>query len=219
MLSEVTIERIPRAALLMAALLCLSRPAVAQPPAGTKAGGEPGQMTATSYVPVDSVQRVNWIVDGTIGPRSLFVVGPLAALWQTGFNQPSEWQRTWSGIGKRYLQREADVAISNTIEAGLGAIWGEDPRYIPSGRRGIGPRARYAITTTVLAQRPDGHLAPAWGRFAGNTVNNLIENAWLPPSVTTPGQTMLRSALGLLSRLGGNAWEEFWPDVRKRFRK
>ena len=110
------------------------------------------------------------------------------------------------------------MAISNAIEAGVGALWGEEPRYVPSGRKGIWPRARYAIKTSVLAQRPDGHLAPAWGRYAGNVFNNLIENTWLPPSATTPGQTALRAVLGLLSRLGGNAWEEYWPDVRRKLR-
>ncbi len=124
-----------------------------------------------------------------------------------------------SGAAKRYAQREADVAISTSIEAGVGALWGEDPRYIPSGRKGIWPRARYAIKTVLLAQGRDGRLRPAWGRYAGNVFNNLIENTWLPPSVTTPSSTATRSALGLLGRLGGNAWEEFWPDVRKRFRK
>ncbi len=84
---------------------------------------------------------------------------------------------------------------------------------------GIGSRARYAIKTAFLAQRRDGRLAPAWGRYAGNVVNNLIENAWLPPSATTPGQTISRSVLGLLGRLGGNAWEEFWPDARRLLTK
>jgi hypothetical protein len=37
--------------------------------------------------------------------------------------------------------------------------------------------------------------------------------------MTTGGQTALRSGLGMLGRLGGNAWEEFWPDVARRFRK
>src|SRR6185437_12045618 len=123
-----------------------------------------------------------------IGRRSLGV-GVLAGVWQTGFNQPTEWGRTWSGFGKRYVEREADVAISSTIEAGAGAFWGEDPRYIPSARRGIWPRTRYALKTVFLAQRPGGHLAPAWGRYAGNVFNNVIENAWLPPSATTGGQT------------------------------
>jgi hypothetical protein len=187
------------------------------PPPAQPAAGTP--LTAIEYAPATGTQRLRWIVDGTVGPRSLFIVGPLGASLQTAYNWPSEWDRSWNGVAKRYGQREADVAISNTIEAGLGALWGEEPRYVPSGRRGIGPRARYAIKTAFLAQRRDGRLAPAWGRYAGNVVNNLIENTWLPPSATTAGQTVTRSVLGLLGRLGGNAWEEFWPDARRLLTK
>jgi hypothetical protein len=208
--------------LVLALVACSPCVALCQPAADVPAAEQApatSPLTADAYVPIITAERVDWIVDGTIGRRSLTVVGPLATVWQTGFNTPEEWGRGGSGIAKRYAQREADVAISNTIEAGVGALWGEDPRYIPSGRKGIWPRARYAIKTVLLAQRRDGSLKPAWGRYAGNVFNNLIENAWLPPSVTTPGQTAWRSGLGLLGRLGGNAWEEFWPDVRKRFRK
>jgi len=176
------------------------------------------QMTAANYTPATPSDRVDWAVSGTIGLRSLLVVGPLSAGFETAINEPEEWHQTWQGFGKRYLHREADVAISNTIEAGLGAIWGEEPRYIPSGRKGIWPRARYAMKTAVLAQRPDGRLAPAWGRIAGNTLNNVIENSWLPPSSRTVGNTLLRSAFGFLSRMGGNAWEEYWPDVWRKLR-
>jgi hypothetical protein len=155
-------------------------------------------------------------VDGTIGLKSLTVVGPIGTAWQTAWNTPSEWGQTWSGAGKRYVQRLADVAISNSIEAGLGAIWGERANYIPSHKQGVKPRLGYALKTVFLAYRPDGHLAPAWGRYAGNTVNNLIENTWLPPSVTTWQQTTWRSASGFATRALGNVWEEFWPDVSKR---
>ena len=189
--------------------------------AGTaSAQDEPATPLAAPVVaPITAWQRINWIVNGTVGPRSLLAVGPLSAAWSTALNSPEEWGQTWSGFGKRYLQREADVAISNTIEAGLGAIWGEDPRFVPSHRRGIWPRARFAMKTVVLAPRRDGHLAPAWGRYAGTVFNNVIENTWLPPSVTTPGQTALAMAAGLAGRLGGNLWDEFWPDVWRRIRK
>ena len=211
-----------RLILLLALLWAPCRPVAAQPadagpPQDQPAAGRP--LSPSAYLSVTGPQRVKWIVDGAVGPRSLFIVGPLDAGLQTALNLPSEWQRSWNGAARRYGEREADVAISNTIEAGLGAVWGEDPRYIPSGRRGIGPRVRYAIKTAFLAQRRDGRLAPAWGRYAGNVVNNLIENNWLPPSATTPGQTINRSVLGLLSRVGGNAWEEFWPDVHRRLKR
>jgi hypothetical protein len=175
-------------------------------------------LSADAYVPITGLERVRWIVDGIVGPRSLGV-GVLGGIWQTGFNTPQEWGRTPSGFGKRYLEREADVAISNTIEAGLGALWGEEPRYIPSGRRGLRPRVQYALKTAFLAQRRDGRLAPAWGRYAGNVFNNLIENSWLPPSATTPGETAIRSVEGMVTRMLGNLWEEFWPEVRKRIGK
>jgi len=175
-------------------------------------------LSADAYVPITGLERVHWIVDGTVGPRSLGV-GVLGGIWQTGFNTPQEWGRTPSGFGKRYLEREADVAISNTIEAGLGALWGEEPRYIPSGRHGLRPRVQYALKTAFLAQRRDGRLAPAWGRYAGNVFNNLIENSWLPPSATTPAETSIRSIEGMVTRMLGNLWEEFWPEVRKRIGK
>ena len=176
----------------------------------------PGDSTPGSgYVPITGGQRVEWIVDGTVGFRSLGI-GVLAGTWDTAINSPEEWGRSWSGFGKRYLEREADVAISSAIEAGVGAFWGEEPRYIPSHRRGFWPRTRYAAKTVFLAQRADGRLAPAWGRVAGNVFNNVIENTWLPPSVTTPGQTTVRSVQGFAGRLVGNLWEEFWPEIRKR---
>jgi len=166
-------------------------------------------------MPMTAADRLNWIVGGTIGPKSLGV-GVIASGWNTAWSVPEEWGQTWEGAGKRYLQREADVAISNSIEAGLGAIWGERADYVRSGKRGIKPRLGYALKTVFLAHRADGRLAPAWGRYAGNTVNNVIENAWLPPSSTTWQQTTWRSAAGFGSRAIGNVWEEFWPDVSTR---
>src|SRR5262249_24504763 len=163
------------------------------------------------YVPISPSQRVDWIVDGVVGRKSL-AIGVVAATWQTAWNTPEERDRSWSGMGKRYAAREGDVAQGNTLEAGLGAIWGEEPRYIPSHLHGIGPRTKYAVKTVFLTQRRDGHLAPAWGRYVGNTVNNVIENAWLPPSITTPRETVIRSGTGFLTRLIGNMYDEFWPD-------
>jgi hypothetical protein len=171
-----------------------------------------------TYAPITNAERAHWIVDGTVGPMSLGV-GVLAATWSTAWNTPEEWGRTPGGFGKRYAEREADVAISNSIEAGLGAIWGEDPRYIRAPQGPVRSRILYALKTVMLAPRRDGHLAPAWGRYAANTVNNLIENTYLPPSVTTAGQTTYRSVSGFATRALGNLWEEFWPDIKKRLRR
>jgi hypothetical protein len=187
-------------------------------PASALAQEPSSQEPAFRYVPITHRERTLWVVDGVVGPRSL-AIGVVAASWQTARAFPEEWDRSWAGFGQRYLNREVDVALSNTLEAGVGALWGEDPRYIRSHRQGVWARTRYAMETVVLAPRPDGHIAPAWGRYVGNSVNGLLETAWLPSSATTPGQIAIGTADGFLSRLIWNLYEEFWPDAQRRLRR
>jgi hypothetical protein len=171
------------------------------------------QAAPDPYQPITPSQRVVWAVNGVAAPPNLGV-GVLSAGWLTALNQPEEWGRSWSGFGKRYLEREADVGIANTIEAGLGSLWGEDPRYHRSGNGGIWSRVGYAASRTFLAPGRDGRMHPAWARYAGKTLNTQIENTWLPPSGTTGTAVALRITDGFLGRFGGNLWGEFWPDVR-----
>jgi hypothetical protein len=56
-------------------------------------------------------------------------------------------------------------------------------------------------------------MAPAWARYAGNTVNNVIENAWLPSSQRTWQATVIRSGNSMFGRLATNLWGEFSPDL------
>jgi len=166
--------------------------------------------------PITASQRVEWVVDGTLGLRSVTVFGPAAAGFQTGLNTPPEWTRSWFGFGRRYLERGVDVAMSSSIEAGLGAMSGEDPRYARLGHGRMRARAFYAVRTTFVARHGDGTWHPAWARYVANVANTMIENAWLPPSETTAGQTARRSIAGIVSRIGANALTEFWPDIAKR---
>ena len=208
----------------MAMLALVPTRAVAQPMADPGDASSASSLSQTppapapAYVPITGLERIHWTVDGTIAPGVLGFSVFIAAV-QTGINTPEEWSRTARGFAKRYLEREADVAISNAIEAGVGALWREDPRYLPSHRHGVWPRVGYAMKTTFLAPRRDGRLAPAWGRYAGNVFNNIIENTYLPPSVTTRDATIVRSAGGLLTRMISNLYFEFWPDVVRHFTK
>ena len=187
-------------------VLCSSVPARAQ-----TASPDP-------YTPITSGERAKWIVEGSIGPRSL-ATGAFTSTWGTAINSPHEWERTWSGFGKRFGDREARVTISNSLEGGLGAIWGEDPRYGRLGRGGLWPRARHALKSSVLARRRDGQLAPAWGRYVGDVASTAIARTWLPPSATSAVGTTWSITNSVLGRMVGNAFAEFWPDARQLLKK
>ena len=180
--------------------------------------GLPGTCRAQeAATPITAANRVEWVNDSIIGRWSL-AAGVLVAGSQTAFDLPPEWHRSAGGFVRRYIARDAAIATSNSIEAGLGAMWAEDPRYFKCQCDGIKSRVAHAATFAVLAQRSDGHLAPAWGRYAGTMTSSIVQNAWLPPSARGWQQTILREATAFSGRFVGNLWSEFWPEVARSIR-
>jgi hypothetical protein len=68
--------------------------------------------------------------------------GVISAAWGTAFNNPEEYGPQWRGFAKRYGMRLTGIATSNAIEAGLGSVWGEDPRYAAVGEGSVWSRVR-----------------------------------------------------------------------------
>lgn len=166
--------------------------------------------------PIAPSQRVGWVANTIVAPQSL-IAGAFVAGTETTIPFPSEWEQGATGFVRRYASRDGAIAISNTVEASLGSLWGEDPRYFDCRCDGLRRRAVHAAKLSVLAMRADGHVAPAWGRYAGSVTSNFAQNAWLPPSVRTWQQMVLRQAGAVGGRFAGNLWAEFWPDLRRRF--
>ncbi len=165
--------------------------------------------------PIDAHERIEWAVRGTIGPESL-AAGLFSAGWGTLFNQPKTYGPHWEGFGDRYGMRLSGIAASNTAEAGLGAIWGEDPRYSRDEGAPFGHRLGHAFKMTFLAQNRDGNLMPAYARFIAFPGTNFLSNSWRAPGDDTANRAAIRTGLGFLGRFGSNTFEEFWPDVQHK---
>jgi len=111
--------------------------------------------------------------------------------------------------------------LSNGIEAGLGAAWGEDPRFFRSGEgTPFKGRLGHIMKWTVMAPNRDGEMRPAYARFVAFSSSSFISDAWREPSDTTTGAELSRVALAFVGRMGSNTFDEFWPDFkRKMFRR
>ena len=172
------------------------------------------------YKPITGQQRFNWFVVSTAGPTSLLLAGPLSSAWGTALNKPKEYGPGWEGFGKRYGMRLTGVSTGNAIEAGLGAVWGEDPRYFRSPDRALGGRLKYVIKSTFMAPGRDGRWHVAYARHAGNIGNNFLSNTWRVESENGPDDAAVRCVWGITGKLGSNAFSEFWPDIKRMvFRK
>jgi len=160
-------------------------------------------------------QRLQWFLDSTLRPHSA-AAGVLSAGLGTGVNRPTEYGRRGQGFAERYEMRFAGIAAGNALEATLGAIWKEDPRYHRVPEKPFGRRVRNVIRMTFVAYRSDGNPAPAYARYLGIADSNFLSNSWRVPSEANLHDVALRTFTGFLARMGGNALQEFWPDVKKR---
>lgn len=169
----------------------------------------------TVYEPITGKQRVAWFARSTAGPVSL-ASGTLSAAFGTGLDDPHEYRGTWAGFGKRYAMRFTGISTGNAMEAGIGAIWGEEPRYFREPDAAFGSRVWHVIRMTFVAQRRDGSLAPAYARYAAISGNNFLSNTWRVRSESGPGHAGVRIVEGFGDRMAGNAFVEFWPDLKER---
>jgi hypothetical protein len=211
---------------LLAALGCPATFAQSEKPdtPQVKPQGPPAQNTKplspyAPYEPISGRERVRWAVRGTIGGKSL-AEGVFSSGLSTATNSPSEYGPHWDGFGKRYGIRLTGVATSNTMEAGLGAIWGEDPRYVRSDAPAFKQRIGHVLLLTFTARNRQGDLKPAYARYIAIPGSNFLSNTWRAESVAQSNDAWRRSGYGVLGRLASNAFSEFWPDVkRKVFKK
>jgi hypothetical protein len=176
------------------------------------------QQTQTQYVPITPKQRLIWFTRSTVGMESLLLAGPWSAGWGTATDRPHEYNTSWEGFGQRYGIRLTGVSTGNAMEAGLGALWGEDPRYFRTQGEPFKKRVVNVIDLTFRAYRDDGERHFAYARLAGNVGNNFLSNTWRVPSESDWQSASIRVLEGIGGKAVGNAAYEFFPTVVKWLR-
>lgn len=173
-----------------------------------------GVSSSDAARPITAKQRAQWVVFTTLGPQAIIGEAFSAGLG-TWRDRPSEFGSHWDGFGKRAGADLSEAAVSHTMEAGLGAIWGEDPRYFRDAGAPFKNRLAHVFKMTFLARNRDGDLMPAYARFIAIPSSSALASTWLPESERSVGNVGARIGLGVVGRIGTDAFTEFWPDVRR----
>ncbi len=167
------------------------------------------------YEPITPRQRVRWFIANTVGPPHL-IGGMFAAGFGTALDRPREYGPHWGGFADRYGIRMTGIVTGNAIEAGVGYLIGEDPRYFRVQDSPFKARIGNVVRLTFFARHPDGTYGPAYARFLAISGNNFLSNTWRVHSEANARDALFRTAEGFAGRLAVNAFEEFWPDIKKR---
>ncbi|MGA2369112.1 MAG: hypothetical protein ACLPPV_20680 [Candidatus Korobacteraceae bacterium] len=169
------------------------------------------------YQPITAEERLTWFTRETVGPKSL-TAGLFSSAIGTAMDSPHEYGPHWDGFAQRYGMRMTGISTGNAIEASLGAVWGEDPRYFRTVHHPFGDRVKNVVDLTFRAYRPDGERHLACARFVAEFGNNFLSNTWRVPSDSDWQRALIRTAEGFGGRALSNAFSEFVPAVWRRVR-
>jgi hypothetical protein len=173
--------------------------------------------TPADYHPITADARLGWFARATVGPKSL-IGGAFSSAIGTALDSPHEYGPHWDGFAQRYGMRLTGISTSNAMEAGLGAIWGEDPRYFHTVHDPFGTRVKNILDLTVRDYGRDGQRHFAYARFIAIIGSNFLSNTWRVQSEADTQHALVRSAEGFGGRALSNAFSELVPLVWRKVR-
>ena len=172
------------------------------------------QRQESPYLPITRRQRLRWFITNTIGPSHL-TGGLFTSAFGTALDRPKEYGPHWGGFADRYGMRMTGIVTGNAIEASAGYYFHEDPRYFRVPDRPFKSRIENVARLTFMARHDDGNYGPAYARYIAISGNNFLSNTWRVSSESNVHDAILRTGEGFAGRMAANAFEEFWPDIKK----
>jgi hypothetical protein len=167
-----------------------------------------------TYQPLTISQRYEWAARSSITPARTAGYLVSSAI-STATNEPKEYGPHWDGLAKRFGLRAANGAVGTLMEASIGALWDEDPRYDRATGQPVLKRLAHVGTMTFLARNRDGELTPAYARYISAPANSFLSNEWRPDSQANVNHALVRIPTVFLNRAIGNLFNEFWPDAKR----
>lgn len=150
--------------LLSATVVFVTLPLLAWSQSGLSSGdssGETGNATVgrldLTYVRPSPRTTLNHYVFDAFGPHP-FLSTAFFAGFDQGTNTPPEWGQGFAGYAERYGSDFGISLVGTSTRYGLAAVFKEDTSYYRCDCKGITPRLRYAMMSTLMARRgSDGH--------------------------------------------------------------
>ena len=167
-----------------------------------------GRATAQSRVGADSARRLDRfgrdIAYGTVEGLAFAGLDQLR-------DEPKEWNRGWSGFGKRAASNIGEFYIQEGVTEGLAALMNRPLDYTPCRCRGTPERILSAMRGAVFDQTQRGHQALAIPRIVGAYAGSFAQASWRPSDSDRARVALVNGTTSLAFGAVINLYHEFAP--------
>lgn len=165
--------------------------------------------------PEDKLQRY---LRQTISSQALF-----GSALKGAFNQAFDFSGDWGGgpdaFARRSVSHVGQHVLRNSVRFGLDSALGVDSRYRPSTADRFLPRLGHALLSTVVATKDTGGYTVGVPNLTAAYGAAFAANLWYPQSKASTHDALMRGTLSLGWTAGKNVLSEFWPDLKRVFKK
>jgi hypothetical protein len=195
---------------------------------------QPGQLPLDAEsdfplaTPVEAVQgspdpltvagKTDYWIKSAFSPESLSRVALFSAPGQIG-GVNEEWGTGTGAYTRRMASRYAGHFTGSTVRYGVGVLRGEDPRFYKSGKEGFWARTGFVASRTFVTKMDDGSTSLAVGKLAGTVASNTVQSYMRPYGNDPMKNALTNAGIGLSTDFAKNMVREFWPDIKRLFKK
>src|SRR5580698_1106572 len=176
---------------------------------GTVAGTAPALPDLTYTRPTQAAKLYNYVFDA-FGPYPAVGAGFAAGINQA-YDTPPEWKQGAEGYGKRFGSNFGIAAVSTTTRYALADALREDMLYYRCECKGVFPRLRHALISTLTARRgEDGHSVFSFPSLVAPYAGTMTAvYAWYPSRYDAKDAFRMGNYLQL-GNVGANISSEFF---------
>jgi len=147
------------------------------------------------------------------GERAPVAADPAA---MTGALDMTALQSSHPQLFAAIADRALGVAMKTAV---VPSLFGQDARYVASTSCGALRRAGYAASRTVVVRGRLGQSQFNVSEIGGAGVSAALSNVYHSAADRTLGATLTRWGTQVLFDSLSNELKEFWPDIRRAFRR
>lgn len=142
--------------------------------------GQDAEKQEANYVRPDFHRRFHSYVLSTFGPLQMVTLATGSAISHAD-NVPPEWGQGWSAYGERFVSDVGSSTINGTTNFLFGEALHLDTKYYPCMCKGVWPRVRHALISSVTARAgEDGHRVFSPPAIVSPYAGAFSTLAWYP---------------------------------------
>jgi hypothetical protein len=173
---------------------------------------------ASPYLPMTKKEKFHFYLKTTFAPQQFLFSAASAGIKQA-YDSVPEWGQGMEGYGKRFGSTYGKNAIGYTISFGVGLMLREDPRYFKSHNSGLWKRGLHALGQSFIAHADSGRIHPGYSNFISITASEYVSQQWHPENERTTRNYLEGVGISFGTNIAQNIFQEFWPDIKKGFKK